>query len=72
MDAGYGMVFGDFNDDNKTTKKISSIRTCVVLEMENGKDFETKLNRYLYEGYKIEASSCNSRYYKAILVLDEE
>lgn len=24
------------------------------------------------EGYKVEASSCNSKYYKAILVLEEE
>lgn len=43
---------------------------CIVLEMENRFDFESELNTYLGAGYKIEASSCNSKYYKVILVKD--
>lgn len=68
MDAGYGMVFGDYD---KTITK-SSTSKCVILEVEDCKDFENMMNKYLSKGYKIESSSCNSRYYKAILVLDEE
>ena len=34
-------------------------------------DFENAMNDYLSDGYKVEASSCNSKYYKAILVLEE-
>lgn len=45
---------------------------CVVLEMENKYDFEKVLNGYLDDGYRIEASSCNSKYYKAILLLEEQ
>lgn len=33
------------------------MKKCVVLEIEN------KMNEYLSEGYKVEASSCNSKYY---------
>lgn len=43
---------------------------CVVLEMEDKINFETKLNELLNCGYKIESSSCNSKCYKAILVLN--
>ena len=43
---------------------------CVVLEMEEKINFETKLNELLNGGYKIESSSCNSKCYKAILVLN--
>ncbi len=38
----------------------------------NSKDFEKAMNDYLDDGYKVESSSCNSRYYKAILVLKED
>lgn len=38
--------------------------------MENRFDFENAMNTYLNAGYKIEASSCNSKYYKAILTKD--
>ena len=48
------------------------MKKCVILEMENGKDFEKAMNDYVDDGYKVEASSCNSRYYKAILVLKED
>ena len=41
------------------------MKNCVILEMENSKDFEKAMNDYL------ESSSCNSRYYKVILVLEE-
>ena len=47
------------------------MKKCVVLEMENKTDFENAMNDYLSDGYKVEASSCNSKYYKAILVLEE-
>ena len=47
------------------------MKKCVVLEMENKTDFENAMNDYLSDGYKIEASSCNSKYYKTILVLEE-
>ena len=47
------------------------MKKCVVLEMENKTDFENSMNDYLSDGYKVEASSCNSKYYKAILVLSE-
>ena len=43
---------------------------CVVLGMEDKINFETKLNELLNGGYKIESSSCNSKCYKAILVLN--
>ena len=48
------------------------MKKCVILEMENSKDFEEAMNDYLDDGYKVESSSCNSRYYTAILVLKEE
>lgn len=48
------------------------MKLCIVLEMETSRDFENELNKYLSQGYKIEASSCNSKYYKAILVLQTE
>lgn len=48
------------------------MKNCVILEMENNKDFEKAMNDHIDEGYKIESSSCNSRYYKAILVLNED
>ena len=41
-------------------------------QQESRVEFENKMNEYLSEGYKVEASSCNSKYYKAILVLEEE
>lgn len=47
------------------------MKKCVILEMENRVDFENKMNEYLSEGYNVEASSCNSKYYKAILVLED-
>ena len=43
---------------------------CVILEIEDKADFENQLNKYISSGYKIESSSCNSKYYKAILVFD--
>lgn len=48
------------------------MKKCVVLEIESRVEFENKMNEYLSERYKVEASSCNSKYYKAILVLEEE
>lgn len=58
--------------DGVCTEGISLMeKRCVILEIENKIDFENKMNEYLTIGYKIEASSCNSKYYKAILVLRE-
>lgn len=48
------------------------MKKCVVLEMENHIAFENRINDYLSDGYKVESSSCNSKYYKAILILKEE
>lgn len=48
------------------------MKKCIILEMENSKYFEKAMNDYIYDGYKVESSSCNSRYYKAILVLKED
>lgn len=48
------------------------MKKCVILEMENSRDFEKVMNDYLDAGYKVESSSCNSRYYKAILVSKED
>ncbi len=48
------------------------MKYCVILEMENSNDFENAMNDYLDDGYKVESSSCNSRYYKVILVLKED
>ena len=48
------------------------MKKCIVLEMEDKNDFERIMNDCLSDGYKIEASSCNSKYYKAILVLNFE
>ena len=52
--------------------KVIDMKKCIILEIENKTDFENKMNEYLSKGYKIEASSCNSKYYKAIMVLDKE
>lgn len=46
------------------------MKKCVILEIEDKADFENQLNKYISSGYKIESSSCNSKYYKAILVFD--
>lgn len=48
------------------------MKKCVVLEMENYIAFENVMNNYISEGYKVEVSSCNSKYYKAILILEED
>lgn len=45
-------------------------QNCVVLEIENVDHFQHQLNKYMLDGYKIESSSCNGKYYRAILVLD--
>ena len=52
--------------------EVAGMKKCIILEIENKTDFENKMNEYLSEGYKIEASSCNSKYYKAIMVLEKE
>ena len=48
------------------------MKKCVILEMENNNDFENAMDDYLDAVYKVESSSCNSKYYKAILVLKED
>lgn len=48
------------------------MKKCIVLEMENKNDFEKLMNDYLSDGYRVETSSCNSKYYKVILILEGE
>lgn len=43
------------------------MKNCVILEMENSNDFENAMDDYLDDGYKVESSSCNSRYIKQFL-----
>lgn len=45
---------------------------CVVVEETNSETFEDFVNDYLNDGYKISASSCNSRTWKAILVKEDK
>lgn len=44
---------------------------CVVVEETNFETFEDFVNDYLNDGYKISASSCNSKTWKAILVRED-
>lgn len=32
------------------------MKKCVILEMENSKDFEKAMNNYIDDGYKVESS----------------
>lgn len=48
------------------------MKLCVVLQMEEKNDFEKLMNDYLSDGYIVESSSCNSKYYKVILLFDGE
>lgn len=52
--------------------KCENLDRCVVLAEENKGRFEVLMEQHLEVGYKVEASSCNSREYKAILILPEE
>lgn len=45
---------------------------CVVVEETNSETFEDFVNDYLNDGYKISASSCNSRTWKAILIKEDK
>lgn len=45
---------------------------CVVVEEANSETFEDFVNDYLNDGYKISASSCNSKTWKAILVKEDK
>lgn len=45
---------------------------CIVIESDSAKDYEDTMNKLLNDGYRIESSSCNSKLYKAILILDEK
>ena len=46
-------------------------QNCVVLEIENVNSFQYQLNKYLLDGYKVNSSSCNGKFYRAILILEE-
>lgn len=48
------------------------MKKCVVVETDLPNVFEDIMNDYLSKGYKIESSSCNSKYYKAILILEDK
>lgn len=56
---------------NILDETMNKTKKCIVLEIEDSMTFNNKMNEYLSKGYKVESSSCNSRYYKAILVLRE-
>ena len=60
---------GCIQEDIDCMEEYSFSNKCVVLEIESKNHFEKAMNNYLLRGYKVEASSCNSRCYKAILVL---
>lgn len=45
---------------------------CVVVEESNSEKFKNCVDNYLDEGYKISASSCNSKTWKAILVREDK
>lgn len=71
----HGMVIASMLTSRCKQIKINEaagMKKCIILEIENKTDFENKMNEYLSNGYKIEASSCNSKYYKAIMVLEKE
>ena len=44
----------------------------VVVEESDSEKFKNCVDNYLDAGYKISASSCNSRTWKAILVRDDK
>lgn len=71
-EACYEFMCGSSIDGICTEGITLMDKRCVILEIENKVDFENKMNEYLSKGYKIEASSCNSKYYKAILMLEGE
>lgn len=56
----------------ETKENEKELKKCVVLEMIDRKTFETQMNEYLFLGYKVASSSCNSKLYKAVLVLEPE
>lgn len=49
-----------------------NLKKCIVIETPVAKDFENEVHKALECGYKIEASSCNSKLYKAILILENK
>lgn len=44
---------------------------CVVVEESDSEKFKNCVDNYLNKGYKISASSCNSKTWKAILVKED-
>lgn len=48
------------------------MKKCIVVNTRDALEFETSMDEYLKLGYKVSSSSCNSKEYKAILVLEEE
>lgn len=44
---------------------------CVVVEESDSEKFKNCVDNYLDKGYKISASSCNSKTWKAILVRED-
>lgn len=49
-----------------------NFKKCIVIETPVAKDFENEVSKALECGYEIEASSCNSKLYKAILILENK
>lgn len=48
------------------------LKKCIVLNTRDAVEFETSMDECLRLGYRVSSSSCNSKEYKAILVLEEE
>lgn len=67
----------DYNEEYKQSilnsfREVDKMNNCVVLEKENSNEFENAMDDYLDQGYKVESTSCDGEYYKAILVLEDE
>ena len=55
---------------NIVQKNVGRSR-CVIVEESNSEKFKNCVDNYLDKGYKISASSCNSKTWKAILVKED-
>lgn len=50
----------------------NEMKKCVIIETDLPDVFEDMMNENLNKGYKVESSSCNSEYYKAIMILEDK
>lgn len=54
------------------SEQKDNLEKCIVIETDSADSFEDSMNKFLSQGYKVESSSCNSKLYKAILILQED